>query len=91
MAETKNYAEVNKDGAPNTAAVATYTARDPERLDVSWDLRGADASLFSINGGTLRFTNPPDYENPRDAAGENTATSAAPADFTAGNNVYSVM
>ena len=93
LAEVKSYAEVNKDGAPNTNAVATYSARDPEGLDVNWDLRGADASFFDIitTPGVLRFTSPPDYENPRDRAGENTATAAAPADTTAGNNVYSVL
>ena len=44
-----------KDGAPNTAAVATYVGTDPERDTISWDLRGADAALFTIDGGVLKF------------------------------------
>ena len=63
----KSYAEVNKDGAPNTDAVASYSAEDPEGLSVSWDLRGTDAALFTIIGGELRFVSPPDYEDPKDS------------------------
>ena len=44
-----------------TGPVATYTARDPERVQVLWSLSGDDAELFSITGGVLRFKNPPDY------------------------------
>ena len=50
-----------------TGAVATYTARDPERDGtIEWTLLGNDAALFSIERGTLRFQSPPDYENPGD-------------------------
>ena len=34
------YPEINEDGAPNTAAVATYEGTDPEGDMISWDLRG---------------------------------------------------
>ena len=81
------YPEIDKDGAPNTAAVATYVGDDPEGGTISWDLRGADAALFTIDGGVLKFRAAPDYENPRDVSGLNTATATS----TASNNVYSIV
>ena len=81
------YPEIDKDGAPNTAAVATYVGTDPEGDTISWDLRGADAALFTIDGGVLEFVNPPDYENPKSRSGANTATPAAMAD----DNVYNIV
>ena len=83
------YPEI-KDKAPNTDAVATYVGTDPEGATISWDLRGADAALFAIAGGVLRFRNAPDYENPKDKAGENTATSEA-TDTDATNNIYNIV
>ena len=74
---TPRYPEIDKDGAPNTAAVAIYVGTDPEGDTISWDLRGADAALFTIDGGVLQFVNPPDYENPKDRSGTNTATPEA--------------
>ena len=68
------YPEIDEDDAPNTAAIATYVGTDPEGDTISWDLRGADASFFTINGGVLQFVNPPDFEDPKDRSGENTAT-----------------
>ena len=81
------YPEIGEDGEPNTAAIATYVGTDPEGDSISWDLRGADAALFTIAGGMLKFVNSPDFENPRDVLGTNTATS----DATAGNNVYDIV
>ena len=81
------YAEIDEEGAPNTAAIATYVGTDPEGDTISWDLRGADASFFTIDGGLLQFVNSPDYENPKDVVGENTATSAA----LAANNIYEIV
>ena len=81
-----SYAEI-KDDAPNTEAVATYVASDPEGASISWDLRGADAALFTIAGGVLRFVNPPDYEDAKDLAGTNTATPEATAD----DNTYDIV
>ena len=43
-------------------AVATFTAEDPEGQDVEWDLNGADASKFTIDGGVLAFKKSPSYE-----------------------------
>ena len=72
------YPEIDKDGAPNTAAVATYVGTDPEGDTISWDLRGADAALFTISaGGVLKFVTAPDYENPLDIIGTNTATATS--------------
>ena len=91
--EAVNYPEI-KDGAPNTAAIATYVGTDPEGDTISWDLRGADAALFTIPGGVLQFKAAPDYENRKDKdgddegeAGEDTATPTADA----GGNTYSVV
>ena len=82
-----DYPEIAEDGAPNTTAVATYVGTDPEGDTISWDLRGADAALFTIDGGVLQFVNPPDYENPKDRSGGNTAT----PDDVASDNTYSVV
>ncbi len=81
-----SYPEIDG-GAPNTAAVDTYKAEDPEGDTISWDLRGADAALFTIVDGVLKFMEAPDFENPRDVAGDNTATPAADA----GQNTYSIV
>ena len=60
------YPEIDEDGAPNTADVETYVVEDPEGDTISWDLRGVDAALFTIDGGVLKFRAAPDYENPKD-------------------------
>ena len=65
MAVAELYAEI-KSGAPNTDAVATYVAEDPEGQAISWDVRGTDASSFTINGGILRFVSPPDRRETRE-------------------------
>ena len=55
-----------------TAAVATYTATDPESATITWSLEGDDAADFEIStGGVLTFGSPPDYENPADADPDN--------------------
>ena len=86
------YPEIDEDDAPNTAAVATYVGTDPEGTTISWDLRGADASFFTINGGVLQFVNSPDFEDPKDRSGDNTATPLAEGtpDETS-DNTYSVV
>ena len=81
------YPEIDEDGAPNTEAVATYVGTDPEGDTISWDLRGADAALFTIAGGVLQFVDSPDFEDPKDVVGTNTAT----ADADGRNNTYSVV
>ena len=93
---TPTYLEINEDGAPNTAAVATYVGTDPEGGTITWDLRGADASFFTIDDdGVLKFRNSPDYEDPKDKAGANTATPAAmgisPDGTGMSDNVYNIV
>ena len=57
-------------------AVVAYTGVDPEGDRVRWSLVAGDDSFpdddyFSIDGGTITFTTPPDYENPSDDGGDN--------------------
>ncbi len=54
-----------------TDVIFTFTAVDPEGGTIIWSLSGADADLFSINGGVLRFRTPPDFERPADAGRDN--------------------
>ena len=54
-----------------TDAVAAYTADDPERATITWDLLGPDQDDFLIANGVLRFVSPPDHENPTDHDGDN--------------------
>ena len=68
---TKEYAE------NGTGPVATYTAVDPEGAAIRWNLSGADASDFSIEGGVLTFVKSPDFEKPADDDGP--------------DNIYDVM
>ena len=63
-----DYPEIDDDGSPNTAAVVTFTGTDPEGARTTWDVRGADAALFTIDGGVLKFKNAPDFEDPKDEA-----------------------
>ena len=51
-----------------TEAVATYTS---SVADVIWSLSGDDADDFTISGGVLEFTSPPDWESPTDANTDN--------------------
>ena len=68
-----HYPEV-KDGGPNDDAVATFAATDPEGARISWDLKGADAALFTISGaGVLEFNSPPDYEDAKDRVADTDA------------------
>ena len=48
-----------------TGAVVTFTAIDPEGASIRWSLAGVDAAAFSIENGVLRFTTPPDFEDPQ--------------------------
>ena len=55
-----------------TAAVATYTATDPEGDEIEWTLEGDDAGDFSIStDGALSFASSPNYESPTDADTDN--------------------
>ena len=54
-----------------TDPAAAYTADDPERATITWDLLGPDQDDFVIANGVLRFVAPPDHENPTDHDGDN--------------------
>ena len=56
-----------------TAAVATYTATDPEGEPIEWAVDGPDGSLFAIDTptGALTFQLPPDFEAPQDTDQDN--------------------
>ena len=66
-------AEVTVDENEVDVATATATDADGDGLTFSIISGGADAALFSIDGnsGVLQFQNPPDYEAPADAGGNN--------------------
>ena len=53
-----------------TAAVATFTASDPDGDPIKWSLGGDDAEDFTIDGGVLAFKSSPNFESPADE-GEN--------------------
>ena len=56
-----------------TSALYTYRATDQDKDDViTWSTGGTDGYLFEFNDRNgLVFTDPPDYENPRDSGGDN--------------------
>ena len=56
----------------DTGPVATYTATDPEgATNLIWTLSGDDASDFSITGGVLAFSSPPNFEAAADEDTDN--------------------
>ena len=73
-----------------TGPVTTYRARDPEGNKIFWTLSGADAGVFTIDGGALRFKSPPNYESPSDGdeRADTTATGTDPVGV--GDNIYRV-
>ena len=85
-----DYPEIDEDGSPNTAAVVTFTGTDSEGAGTTWDVRGADAALFTIDGGVLKFRNPPDFEDPKDRAAGNDFGRTTP-NANAEMNTYSIV
>ena len=57
----------------NTSALYTYSATDQDKDDViAWTTGGTDGNLFEFDDRNgLVFREPPDYENPGDAGGDN--------------------
>ena len=60
-----------------TAAIYTFSAADPERAAVTWSPGGPDNGVFAVTSdsrgrGVLAFADPPDFESPADAGGDNT-------------------
>ena len=74
-----------------TGMVATYNAVDPEGTAIEWDVSGADADLFGIEGGVLTFKESPNFEDEKDKVGTDTGTDTSTPDATALDNVYEVM
>ena len=84
VSPTVSYAE------NGTAAVATYTAVDPEGADItSWTLAGDDADDFIIDGGVLSFAKSPDYEAATDGDRNNDGD-FTDTDEEASDNTYEV-
>ena len=84
--------DAEHDYAENGAGdVATFTATDPDAgAAITWEMSGADASLFDISGGVLTFVSPPDYEAPGDADGDNVYEVTVEADDGTNSNTLDV-
>ena len=76
----KSYAEIEYDSgstATDIPIVATFTARDEEMQDITWDLSGDDAGDFTITkdpntgNGVITFDIPPNFEVPDDEDSSN--------------------
>ena len=67
--------------AIDEAVLVTLMATDPEGIAIVWSLSGPDRDDFSIEDGTLKFMETPDYEMP---------TSAITSGKLAARNVYRV-
>ena len=61
-----------------TSTVATYSTDGS--VEATWSLEGDDAGDFSISGGMLSFSSPPDYEAAADADMDNTYMVTVKAD-----------
>ena len=59
---------VVEENTPNTTAIATYTASDPDGDTLTWSLESADSEDFEIVDGELRFETTPDFEDPVDTS-----------------------
>ena len=59
-----------------TDAIGPYTASGPGATSATWTLEGDDADDFVVEGSgasaMLKFSSPPDYENPTDMGTDNT-------------------
>ena len=47
-----------------TSTVYTFRASDPEGGNITWSTAGVDGNDFTIDGGALKFSSPPDFETP---------------------------
>ena len=65
-------ADYAEDATGADANIATYTATDPETLNVNLTLMGRDADQFTLDtSGVLTFESAPDYEMPADSNRDN--------------------
>ena len=80
----------------DTGAITTYSSTDPEGNTIFWTLGGADAADFTIDKGSLRFKNAPNYEVPTDRVNDENGDDTLVADDEGlaieglANNVYKV-
>ena len=81
---TCNYEENGDD------AVADFSGMDPERQGIIWTTGGTDGSLFTAEGGELKFKDSPDYEDPKDSLHTADAENEDDTADAATNNVYVV-
>ena len=98
-ADKPNFPEIEYDfvGTPDLH-VATFTARDEEMQDITWDLTGDDAGDFTITEnsdeeGVVTFTDPPNFEMLGDTGSDGTYEFTVAATGTGGNTAthdYSV-
>ena len=75
----RSYAEIEYDStAIDIPIVATFSARDEEMQDITWDLSGEDAGDFTITkdpntgNGVITFDIPPNFDDPEDDDSRNT-------------------
>ena len=54
-----------------TSMVGLFLAYDQDGGAIEWTLRGPDRYQFTIDGGVLRFKEPPNFEGPQSAASGN--------------------
>ena len=77
---TNDTVEENSTGSTEDSVPVAYTAADPEGDELVWTLGGDDADIFEVLqlGSTpvyaITFKEPPDFENPQSASGDNTYT-----------------
>ena len=72
----------------STPTLYTYRATDQDKDDViTWTTGGTDGSLFAFNDRNgLVFSEPPDYENPRDSGRDNEYNLTVVATDSGGRN-----
>ena len=84
-----------------TTPVRTFTSEDPEGMGIHWDVTGVDADDFTISGGVLMFSKPPNFEKPtdrvhtaldrnRDGDDDDTANGVDVLEATAADNMYRI-
>ena len=60
--------DLAEDGYPEgTTEVTTFMAADEEGDEIKWTVMDGDSGKFSIEGGVLMFSSPPNFEAPGDA------------------------
>lgn len=71
-----------KENIANSESIITFTSSE---VDAIWSLEGADAALFNISNGALRFNTAPNFESPSDNGANNVYNLAVTLTDRAGN------